>query len=43
LNGRRPVHSNTQATSAANTAMAKIEAQVLSNGVYKTWHDAVTD
>lgn len=40
---RRPVHPNTQATSAANAAMAQIQTGVLSSGVYKQWHDAVTD
>ncbi|WP_411819408.1 SDR family oxidoreductase [Hyphococcus formosus] len=40
---RRPVHPNTQATDAANAAMAQIQASVLSSGHYKQWHDAVTD
>ncbi|WP_411816588.1 SDR family oxidoreductase [Hyphococcus sp. DH-69] len=40
---RRPVHPNTQATDAANAAMAQIQASVLSSGHYKRWHDAVTD
>lgn len=40
---RRPVHPNTQATDAANAAMAQIEAAVLGGGPFKTWHDAVTD
>ncbi len=40
---RRPVHPNTAATDAANTAMAQIEASVLGGGAYKSWHDAVTD
>lgn len=40
---RRPVHPNTQATDAANRAMAQIEASVLSGGAYKDWHAAVVD
>ncbi|NOX82227.1 MAG: SDR family oxidoreductase [Alphaproteobacteria bacterium] len=40
---RRPVHPNTAATDAANTAMAQIQASVLGGGVYKNWHDAVAD
>ncbi|MEZ5892005.1 MAG: SDR family NAD(P)-dependent oxidoreductase [Parvularculaceae bacterium] len=40
---RRPVHPNTQATDAANAAMAQIEARVLSGGAYAPWHAAVTD
>lgn len=40
---RRPVHPNTQGTTAANVAMAQIEAGALSGGAYKDWHAAVTD
>jgi NAD(P)-dependent dehydrogenase (short-subunit alcohol dehydrogenase family) len=40
---RRPVHPNTQATDAANAAMAQIEAAVLGGGAYKDWHAAVID
>jgi NAD(P)-dependent dehydrogenase (short-subunit alcohol dehydrogenase family) len=40
---RRPVHPNTQASSAANGAMAQIQANVLGNGPYKDWHAAVVD
>ncbi len=40
---RRPVHPNTQATEAANAAMAQIEARVLGAGPYKDWHAAVVD
>ncbi|WP_425410270.1 SDR family oxidoreductase [Hyphococcus sp.] len=40
---RRPVHPNTQATDAANAAMAQIQSGVLGSGPYKSWHDAVTD
>lgn len=40
---RRPVHPNTKASSAANAAMAEIQAQVLGNGPYKDWHAAVVD
>ena len=40
---RRPVHPNTQATDAANAAMAQIQARVLGGGAFKSWHDAVTD
>ncbi len=40
---RRPVHPSTAATDAANNAMAQIQASILGNGAYKSWHDAVTD
>jgi NAD(P)-dependent dehydrogenase (short-subunit alcohol dehydrogenase family) len=40
---RRPVHPNTQGTTAANAAMAQIQAGVLGGGAYKDWHAAVTD
>ncbi|MEO1135115.1 MAG: SDR family oxidoreductase [Pseudomonadota bacterium] len=40
---RRPVHPNSQAMEAANTAMAQIQASVLGGGRYASWHDAVTD
>lgn len=40
---RRPVHPNSQAMTAANAALAQIEASVLGNGPYKDWHAAVVD
>lgn len=40
---RKPVHPNTEASSAANAAMAQIEARVLGAGPYKSWHAAVID
>lgn len=40
---RRPVHPNTQATDAANGAMAQIQARVLGGGSFAPWHAAVTD
>lgn len=40
---RRPVHPNTTATDSANAAMAQIQAAVLGNGRYASWHAAVTD
>lgn len=40
---RRPVHPNTAATDNANAAMAQLQAAVLSNGRYASWHAAVTD
>jgi NAD(P)-dependent dehydrogenase (short-subunit alcohol dehydrogenase family) len=40
---RRPVHPNTQGTTAANNAMAQIQAGVLGGGAYKAWHTAVSD
>ena len=40
---RRPVHPNTQATTAANAAMAQIQSGVLAGGAYKDWHAAATD
>ncbi len=39
---RRTVHPNTQASDAANAAMAQVQAAVLGNGPYKDWHAAVT-
>lgn len=40
---RRPVHPSTAATDSANAAMAQLQAAVLSNGRYSSWHAAVTD
>ncbi len=40
---RRPVHPRSDAMTAANAAMAQIQAQVLGGGRFKAWHDAVTD
>ncbi|MEX0644064.1 MAG: SDR family oxidoreductase [Parvularculaceae bacterium] len=40
---RRPVHPNTQATTAANAAMAQIQSAALGAGAYKDWHAAATD
>lgn len=38
---RRPVHPNTQASDALNAAHAQVQAAVLGQGSYKSWHDAV--
>ena len=40
---RRPVHPNTTATDSANAAMTQIQAAVLGNSRYASWHTAVTD
>lgn len=40
---RRAVHPNTQAADGANAAMAQVQAAVLGNGRYQSWHAAVTD
>ncbi len=40
---RRPVHPNTQTSTAANAAMAQIQAAALSNGPYAPWLKAVTE
>jgi len=40
---RRPVHPNTRGSSAANAAMAQIQASVLGAGPYASWHKSVTD
>lgn len=40
---RRPVHPNTAATDDANAAMTQIQAAVLGNGRYSSWHAAVTN
>lgn len=40
---RRPVHPNTRLSTAANTAMAEIQAVMLSNGRFAAWHAKVTD
>ena len=40
---RRPVHPNTQATTAANSALGQIQARVLGQGPFKDWHAAVVD
>ncbi len=41
---RRPVHpTNTAGPDAANGAMAQIQAAMLGNGPYASWHAAVTD
>jgi len=40
---RKPVHPNTQASDALNAAHAQVQAAVMGQGVYKGWHDAVTD
>ncbi len=39
---RRPVHPNTTISSAVNKALAGVQAQVLGQGPYATWHAAVT-
>lgn len=38
---RRPVHPRAEAMTAANQAMAQIQAQVLGGGAFKDWHAAV--
>ena len=40
---RRPVHVNTEIPTAANAAMADLQARVLERGPYKDWHAAVAD
>jgi NAD(P)-dependent dehydrogenase (short-subunit alcohol dehydrogenase family) len=40
---RRPVHPDPRAVTAANAALAQIEAAALANGPYKDWHAAVAD
>lgn len=40
---RRPVHPNPAAMTNANAAMAQIQAAVLGQGGYRSWHAAVTD
>ncbi|NWG92436.1 MAG: SDR family oxidoreductase [Parvularculaceae bacterium] len=40
---RKPVHPNTQATDALNAAHKQVQAAVLGQGRYKSWHDAVVD
>lgn len=40
---RRPVHPNTQATTAINGAATQVQAAVLGQGPYKSWHAAVVD
>lgn len=40
---RKPVHPNTQASDALNAAHSQVQAAVLGQGRYKTWHDAVSD
>jgi NAD(P)-dependent dehydrogenase (short-subunit alcohol dehydrogenase family) len=40
---RRPVHPNTAATDALNAAHAQVQANVMTRGPYKAWHDAVTN
>ncbi len=40
---RRPVHPNPAATTSANAAMAQIQAAVLGQGSFSSWHTAVTD
>lgn len=40
---RRPVHPNTQATDALNEAHTQVQAAVLRQGPYRSWHDAVVD
>ena len=40
---RRAVHPDTRLSSAANTAMADIQAVMLSNGAFAAWHANVTD
>lgn len=40
---RRPVHPRADAMTAANAAMAQIQANVLGGGPFASWHSAVTD
>ncbi len=40
---RRPVHPNPQAALGANAALAQVQAGVLGQGAYASWHAAVTD
>ncbi len=40
---RKPVHPNIQASGALNAAHKEVQAAVLGQGAYKSWHDAVTD
>ncbi|MEK7265376.1 MAG: SDR family oxidoreductase [Pseudomonadota bacterium] len=40
---RKPVHPNTQASDALNAAHKQVQAAVLGQGAYKSWHDAATD
>lgn len=40
---RRPVHVNTQATAAANAALAQIQSRVLGQGPFRDWYAAVAD
>ena len=40
---RRPVHPNPQAAAGANAALAQVQAGVLGQGAYASWHAAVTD
>lgn len=40
---RRPVHPNTQGTTAINGACAQVQAAALGQGPYKAWHDTVVD
>lgn len=40
---RRPVHPNPQAAAGANAALAQVQAAVLGQGPYASWHAAVTD
>lgn len=40
---RRAVHPNPQAAQGANAALAQVQAAVLGQGAYASWHAAVTD
>ena len=40
---RRTVHPNTRGSDAANTVMAQIQAGVLGDGPYASWHKAVAE
>lgn len=40
---RKPVHPNTQASDALNAAHKQVQAAVMGQGAYKSWHDAATD
>ena len=40
---RKPVHPNTQASDALNAAHAQVQAAVMGQGRYASWHQAVVD
>ena len=40
---RRPVHPDTRATDALNSAHAQVQALAMGTGLFAPWHAAVTD